>query len=71
MKHLCFMTGSFLCDPVLTLNCLLCNQRSSLLQKLWDFKTFLDICTLYTVYKNVLNPLRIATAVLEHTPRKF
>ena len=30
-------------------------------------KTIVDICTLYTVYKNLLNPYLAATAALEQT----
>jgi hypothetical protein len=40
-------------------------------QKQGRIKTFLDICTLYTVYKNLLNPHRIESAVREQTPHKI
>jgi len=32
-----------------------------------EHKTILDICTLYTVYKNLLNPHLIASTALEQT----
>jgi hypothetical protein len=34
-------------------------------------KTILDICTLYTVYKNVLNPHLMAPATLRKTASHF
>ena len=42
-------------------------QRRNFLKIAISAKTILDICTLYTVYKNLLNPHLTAAAALEQT----